>query len=43
MVILFVLMAFVGLATAASCWGAISSDGWDSSEWERRQSWCGFH
>jgi hypothetical protein len=43
MVILFLLTAFVLLAVAAYHWGATSSDGVNNSEWERRQSWFGFH
>ncbi|HEX6477304.1 MAG TPA: hypothetical protein VF043_00560 [Ktedonobacteraceae bacterium] len=44
MVILFLLiMALVVLAVAAYRWGANSSDGVNSFEWERRQQWFGFH
>ena len=44
MVILFLItLAFVILAVAAYRWGANSSDGITSSEWERRQRWFGFH
>ncbi len=42
--ILFLLMpAFVVLAVAAYRWGANSSDGVNSCEWERRQRWFVFH
>ena len=43
MVILFLLMALVVLAIAVYRWGADSADGMNSSEWERRQQWLGFH
>jgi hypothetical protein len=43
MMILFLLMAFAILAVAAYRWGADSSDGMISSEWEQRQRWFGFH
>jgi hypothetical protein len=44
MVILFLItLAFVVLALAAYRWGANSSDGINSSEWEHRQYWFGFH
>ena len=44
MTLLFMLMlALVVLSIAASRWGATSSDGVNSSEWERRQQWFGFH
>lgn len=43
MVILFLLMVLVVLAIAAYQWGADSADGMNSSEWERRQVWVGFH
>ena len=39
--ILFV--ALLVLDIAACRWGANSSDGIDSPEWERRQDWFGFH
>ncbi len=40
--ILFIL-ALILLDLAATRWGADSRDGPDSPEWERRQSWFGFH
>jgi hypothetical protein len=43
MVILFLLMVLVVLAIAVHHWGADSADGMNSSEWERRQGWLGFH
>jgi len=44
MSILFLLiLAVVVLSLAAYRWGANSSDGVNSSEWERRQRWFGFH
>jgi hypothetical protein len=43
MVILFLLMALIVLAMAVHLWGANSSDGLNSPEWERRQRWLGFH
>jgi hypothetical protein len=44
MVILTLLiLAFVVLAVAAYHWGANSSDGVNSTEWQRRQRWFGFH
>jgi len=43
MVILFLLIACVVLSIAAYRWGANSSDGVKSPEWERRQQWFGFH
>jgi hypothetical protein len=44
MAILFlIILAFVVLAIAAYRWGVNSSDGVNSSEWERRQCWFGFH
>ncbi len=36
-ILLFLLIAFVLLAVAALHWGANSSDGVNSPEWERRQ------
>jgi predicted nucleic acid-binding Zn ribbon protein len=39
----FLFMALIVLALAALRWGANSSDGVDSPEWEQRQRWYGFH
>ncbi len=41
--IVIVLIAQIALALAAFCWGADSTDGVNSPEWERRQRWYGFH
>jgi hypothetical protein len=38
-----ILLVFVALALAALHWGVNSTDGINSTEWERRQSWYGFH
>ena len=43
MITLFLLLALIMLALAARRWGANSSDGVDSAEWQRRQQWYGFH
>jgi hypothetical protein len=40
---LVVLVLLIVLDIAAMRWGAISLDGPDSPEWERRQRWYGFH
>jgi len=40
---LIILVMLVLLDIAAMRWGAVSLDGPDSSEWERRHSWYGFH
>lgn len=40
--IIIILIAFVALALAALRWGANDTDGINSPEWERRQSWYGF-
>jgi hypothetical protein len=37
------IVALLVLDIAACRWGATSSDGIESIEWERRQSWPGFH
>lgn len=37
------MVGIVLLAIAALLWGADSRDGIDSLEWQRRQSWPGFH
>jgi hypothetical protein len=41
--IIIILIALVALALAALRCGLNSSDGIDSTEWERRQRWYGFH
>ncbi len=41
--LLFLFLVLIVLALAAIRWGANSSDGVDSPEWERRQRWFGFH
>ena len=38
-----ILIALVALALAALRWGVNSTDGINSTEWERRQRWYGFH
>ena len=44
MAILFlIILVLVVLSIAAYRWGVNSSDGVNSSEWERRQQWLGFH
>jgi hypothetical protein len=41
---LFVLfLVLLVLVLGALRWGANSSDGVDSPEWQRRQQWYGFH
>ena len=41
---LFVLfLVLLVLVLGALRWGATSSDGVDSPEWQRRQQWYGFH
>lgn len=40
---LVILVMLVALDLAATRWGAISLDGPDSPEWERRQRWYAFH
>jgi hypothetical protein len=41
--VIIILIALVALALAALRWGLGSSEGIDSTEWERRQRWYGFH
>ena len=41
--LVFLFLALIVLALAALRRGADSSDGVESPEWERRQSWNGFH
>ncbi len=40
---LILLVMLVILDVAAIRWGAISLDGPDSPEWERRRNWLAFH
>ena len=40
---LILLVILILLDIAAMRWGAISLDGPNSSEWERRQRWYAFH
>ena len=37
--IIIIMIAFVAFALAALRWGANSTDGINSTEWERRQCW----
>ena len=41
--LLFLFLALLVLALGALRWGANSSDGVESAEWQRRQHWYGFH
>ena len=41
--IIIILIAQIALALAALRWGVNSTDGINSTEWERRQRWYGFH
>lgn len=41
--IIMIVIAQIALALAAILWGVNSADGINSPEWERRQSWYGFH
>lgn len=41
--VLIILIAQIALALAARRWGVKSTDDINSPEWERRQSWYGFH
>ena len=41
--ITIILIAQIALALAALRWGVNSTDGINSTEWERRQRWYGFH
>jgi hypothetical protein len=43
MMALVLLELLIILNIAAWKWGVDSTDGIDSPEWERRQSWNGFH
>lgn len=42
MLLLFLLVALIVLDLVAWRWGADSSDGFESLEWERRRRWRGF-
>jgi hypothetical protein len=41
--VIIILIAFSTLALATLRWGVTSTDGINSSEWEHRQRWYGFH
>jgi len=41
--LVFLFLALLVLALGAPRWGAPSSDGVESAEWQRRQQWDGFH
>jgi hypothetical protein len=41
--VIIIVIALVALALAAPRWGITTTDGVDSTEWERRQRWYGFH
>ncbi len=41
--IIIIVLAFTVLALASAHWGINSADGIKSTEWQRRQSWHGFH
>jgi len=41
--IIIILVAQIALALAAFRWGVNSTDGINSTEWERRQRWYGFY
>ena len=43
MELLDLLIVLIALDVAAMLWGAISLDGPDSPEWERRRNWLAFH
>jgi hypothetical protein len=38
-----IMLALIVFVLAAQRWGANSSDGIGSTEWQRRQQWYGFH
>jgi hypothetical protein len=40
--IILIMFALITLALAALRWGFNSTDGINSTEWERRQRWYGF-
>lgn len=41
--IIIIMIVYMAFAFAALRWGVDSTDGICSTEWERRQSWYGFH
>ncbi len=41
--IVIILIVLIALSQAALLWGFNGTDGINSPEWERRQSWYGFH
>jgi hypothetical protein len=41
--VIIILIAHIALALAALRWGVKSTDGINSTEWERRQRRYGFH
>ncbi len=41
--VIIILIALIALALAALRWGVNSTDGINSTEWEHRQRWYGFH
>jgi hypothetical protein len=43
MELLVIFIMLVVLDLTAMRWGAISLDGFNSPEWERRQRWLAFH
>ena len=43
MIVLILLIGLIVFDVMALRWGFDSRDGIDSPEWERRQSWYGFH
>lgn len=41
--VIYLLIGLIVFDIVALRWGADSSDGIDSPEWERRRRWYGFH
>jgi hypothetical protein len=41
--IIIISIGLIALALTALHWGIDSTDGINSTEWERRQRWYGFH
>ncbi len=41
--VIYLLIGLIVFDIIALRWGADSSDGADSPEWERRRRWYGFH